>query len=135
MNSCVTVSEAARIKKVTRQAIYLAIRLKKLRAYKHGEKWKVFRLDLDEYDNQRYSRATSTYNGELIFDDERGLISIEKASQLVGVPKQKLYYAARTGKLKAERKRASWVVSVKSLFQYQDEFLKKGNGFQERMKG
>lgn len=125
MDNYVSVSEAAKIKKVTRQAIYLAIRLKKLRAYKHGETFRVFRVDLDDYDNQRYSRITSTYKGELIFDDNKGLISIDKAAKMLSIPKQKLYYAARTGKLKAERKRSSWVVAVEDLFKYQDEFLKK----------
>lgn len=125
MDSYVSVSEAARIKKVTRQAIYLAIRLKKLRAYKHGDTFRIFRMDLDDYDKQRYSRATSIYKGEKIFDEEKGLISIDKAAKMLGIEKQKLYYAARTGKLKAVRKRCSWVVSVPELLKYQDTYLKK----------
>jgi excisionase family DNA binding protein len=125
MSRCVSVSEAARIKKVTRQAIYLAIRVKRLRAYRHGDTWKIFLVDLDEYDKQRYSRATSTVNGELIFDESKGYISMEKASEMVGVQKQKLYYAARTGKLKAIRKRNSWVIKVEDLLLYQDEYLTK----------
>lgn len=125
MESYVSVSEAARIKKVTRQAIYLAIRLNKLRAYKHGDTYRVFRVDLDEYNNQRYSRVTSTYRGELIFDENKGLISIDKAAKMLDIPKQKLYYAVRTGKLIAQRKRCSWVVSVEDLFKYQDNYLKK----------
>jgi excisionase family DNA binding protein len=125
MSGYVSVSEAARIKNVTRQAIYLAIRLKRLRAYKHGDAWKIFLVDLDEYDKQRYSRAISTFNGELIFDETKGYISMEKASEMIGVPKQKLYYAARTGKLKAVRKRQSWVIKVEDLLAYQDEYLTK----------
>lgn len=125
MDGYVTVSEAARIKKVTRQAIYLAIRLKKLKAYKYGDTWKVFRMDLKEYDKQRYSRITSTHNGELIFDDSQGLISIDKAAEMLGIPRQKVYYAARTGKLKAQRKKSAWVIAVEDLFRYENEFLKK----------
>lgn len=125
MESYVTVSEAARIKKVTRQAIYLAIREKKLKAYRHGDTWKVFLLDLVEYDRQRYSRVKSVFEGELKFDASKGLISIERASQMAGVPRQKLYYAIRTGLLKATRKGSAYVVQVDDLLEYQDAHLKK----------
>lgn len=126
MDSYVTVSEAARIKKVTRQAIYLAIRLQRLKAYKHNDGWKIFKVDLEDYDNNiRYSRIQSTYKGELIFNEDKGYISIQKAAEMLGIPVQKLYYAARTEKLKAVRKRASWVIYVPDLFEYQDKYLKK----------
>ena len=113
MDTYVSVSEAARIKKVTRQAVYLAIRMKRLKAYKHGENFRIFLTDLDAYDKQRYSRATSVFKGERIFDDEKGSVSMDKASQMLAIPKQKLYYAARTGKLRAHRKGACWVVFVR----------------------
>jgi hypothetical protein len=125
MDSYVTVSEAARIKKVTRQAIYLAIREKKLRAYKHDDVWKIFLVDLIEYDRHRYSRERSFLDGERKFDETKGTVSVERASQMIGVPRQKLYYAVRTGMLKAARKGCSWVVKVEDLFRYQEEHLNK----------
>lgn len=117
MKGYVSVSEAAKIKNVTRQAIYLAIRLKRLRAYRHEDKWRVFLVDLNEYDERRYSRIY--HSTEPIFDDHK--ISVEKASQMIKVPKQKIYYAIRTGLLKATRKNSSWVVLVSDLFHYQSE--------------
>ena len=121
-----SVSEAASLKKVTRQAIYLAIQANRLKAYKHREQFRIFRVDLDEYyEKHRFSRSISTYKGELIFDDEKGLISIDRASQMINVPKQKLYYACRTGQLAAHRKKCSWVIDVKDLLRYEKQYLKR----------
>lgn len=122
-NACVTVSEAAKIKNVTRQAIYLAIRLKRLKAYRHEDQWKVFLSDLDEYDSHLYSR--SMHSSEPIFDEANGLISVDKAAKLIAVPKQKLYYAIRTNMLKAMRKRAAWVIKMADLLEYQSHLIKK----------
>lgn len=125
MNGYVSVSEAARIKKVTRQAIYLAIRLKRLKAYRHEDRWKVFLMDLKAYDDNRFSRMHhSTYNGEPIFDEEKGYFSVDTAAKMINIPKQKLYYAIRTGRLKASRKRSAWVIHVTDLLRYQDKFSK-----------
>lgn len=126
MEGYVSVSQAARIKNVTRQAIYLAIRLKRLKAYKHEDQWKVFVMDLNQYDQNRYSRLHhSVYEGEPIYDESKGYFSVDKASKMINVPKQKLYYAIRTKRLKAQQKRSSWVVHVSDLLKYKDDFLPK----------
>ncbi len=123
MDSYVTVSEAARIKKVTRQAIYLAIREGKLKAYQDGNVLKIFLVDLMEYDRHRYSREKVVHEGEPLFNSDKGEVSIEKAAQMLGVPRQKLYYAARTGMLKTIRKKSTWVVKVQDLLKYEKEHL------------
>lgn len=129
MKTCVSVSEAAKIKKVTRQAIYLAIRLKRLKAYMHADRWKIFLTDLKDYDQNLFSRLRhSTYAGKPIYDDEAGYYSVDKASKMLGVPSQKIYYAVRTGILKATRKNAAWVIHVNDLLKYQDHLLKKSVG-------
>lgn len=125
MSESVSVSEAARIKKVTRQAIYLAIKEKKLRAYRDGDSWRILLGDLYEYDKQRYSRENSVFNGELIFDESKGYVSFKKASEITKIPKQKLYYAARTGKLKFMKKNKSWVVKIDDLLVYQSYYSSK----------
>lgn len=67
----VTLSEAAKINNVTRQAIYVAIKQKKLRAYKNPTRWIIDVEDLDQYRKLKYSRTKSMYNGELIFDNKK----------------------------------------------------------------
>lgn len=126
MDGYVSVSEAARIKKVTRQAIYLAIRLKRLKAYRHEDRWRVFVVDLQAYDEKRFSRIHhSTFNGEPIFDESKGYFSVNKAAKMINIPTQKLYYAIRRGMLKASRKKAAWVIHISDLLQYESQYVKK----------
>ncbi|MBS0651882.1 MAG: helix-turn-helix domain-containing protein [Verrucomicrobia bacterium] len=119
----VSLSEAARINNVTRQAIYVAIKQKKLRAYKNPTRWIIHRDDLEAYRNLKYSRTKSMYNGELLFDNKRGFYSIQQAAKMLNVPYQKIYYATRIGLLKASRKGAAWVVHMEDLKTYQDSYL------------
>src|SRR5580692_6917842 len=87
----VTLSEAAKINDVTRQAIYVAIKQKKLRAYKNPTRWIIDIEDLEQYRNLKYSRTKSMHNGELIFDNKKGFYSIQQASKILNVPYQKIY--------------------------------------------
>ncbi len=119
----VSLSEAARINNVTRQAIYVAIKQKKLRAYKNPTRWIIHRNDLEAYRNLKYSRTKSMFNGELLFDNKRGFFSIQQAAKMLNVPYQKIYYATRIGLLKASRKGAAWVVHMDDLKKYQDSYL------------
>lgn len=119
----VTLSEAARINNVTRQAIYVAIKQKKLRAYKNPTRWIIDIEDLDHYRQLKYSRTKSMHNGELIFDNKKGFYSIQQASKMLKVPYQKIYYATRIGLLKATRKGSAWVVHADDLKKYQESYL------------
>lgn len=119
----VTLSEAAKINNVTRQAIYVAIKQKKLRAYKNPTRWIIDMEDLDQYRKLKYSRTKSMHNGELIFDNKKGFYSIQQASKMLNVPYQKIYYATRIGLLKATRKGSAWVVHADDLKKYQESYL------------
>lgn len=119
----VTLSEAARMNHVTRQAIYVAIKQKKLRAYKNPTRWIIDVDDLDQYRKSRYSRSKSMQNGELVFDNSKGFYSIQQASRLLDVPYQKIYYATRIGLLKASRRGSAWVVHIDDLKKYQQTYL------------
>jgi excisionase family DNA binding protein len=119
----VTLSEAAKINDVTRQAIYVAIKQKKLRAYKNPTRWVIDLEDLEQYKKLKYSRTKSMHNGELIFDQEKGFFSIQQAAKMLNVPYQKIYYATRIGLLKAIRKGAAWVVHIDDLKKYQQTYL------------
>src|SRR5258708_7359314 len=68
----VSITEAARLNNVTRQAIYVAIKLNKLRATKDTSRWMISVDDLMEYRKQKYSRAKSVFGGELLFDNNKG---------------------------------------------------------------
>ena len=119
----VSITEAARINNVTRQAIYVAIKQKKLRAYKDSTRWTIDLEDLEEYRRQKYSRAKSTYNGELLFDNDKGYYSVNQLARMLGVPAQKIYYATRIGMLKASRRGAAWVIHIEDAKEYQNKYL------------
>jgi len=119
----VSITEAARINNVTRQAIYVAIKQKKLRATKDFARWTIHLDDLDEYRKNKYSRTKSLYNGELLFDQKKGFYSVNQAAKLLNVPAQKIYYATRVGLLKAHRKGAAWVIHVEDIKGYQENYL------------
>jgi len=119
----VSITEAARINGVTRQAIYVAIKQNKLRASKDSTRWTIDLDDLEEYRRNKYSRAKSTYDGDLLFNNDKGYYSVNQVAKMLGVPAQKIYYATRIGMLKATRKGAAWVIHVDDIKDYQEKFL------------
>ncbi|MDN3505117.1 MAG: helix-turn-helix domain-containing protein [Rhabdochlamydiaceae bacterium] len=119
----VSITEAARINGVTRQAIYVAIKQNKLKAKKETTRWTIHLDDLEDYRNQKYSRSKSTFEGELLYDNKLGYYSINQVAKMLGVPAQKIYYATRIGLLKASRKGAAWVVNVNEIKSYKENYI------------
>ena len=121
----VSITEAARINNVTRQAIYVAIKQRKLKALKDSTRWTIDLKDLEEYRKHKYSRTKSMFGGELLFDNSKGYHSVNQVAQMLGVPAQKIYYATRVGLLKATRKGAAWVIHSNEVKSYQENYLSK----------
>ena len=112
----VSVTEAARINGVTPQSLYILITENKLKASKNSKGvWTVALADLEEYRRNRYSRTKSTFDGELLFDNDKGFYSTAQTAKILGVPAQKIYYATRIGMLKATRKGAAWVIHIDDI--------------------
>lgn len=124
-NKVVSITEAAKLNKVTRQAIYVAIKLNKLKASKETTRWTIHLDDLENYRKQKYSRSKSVYNGELLFDNHKGYFSVNQVAKMLNVPAQKIYYATRIGKLQAHRKGAAWVIHADDVKAYGEEHMKK----------
>lgn len=125
LKKMVSITEAAKLNKVTRQAIYVAIKLNKLKATKATSRWTIDLEDLECYRLQKYSRAKSIHDGELIFDSKKGYYSVNQVSKILGVPAQKIYYATRIGVLKAHRKGAAWVIHSDDIEHYRIEYIEK----------
>ncbi|SRR5581483_4639717 len=121
----VSITEAAKINNVTRQAIYVAIKQKKLKASKDATRWTIDLEDLENYRKQKYSRTKSMFDGELLFDNHKGFYSINQVAKMLSVPAQKIYYATRVGLMKAHRKGAAWVIHINDVKQYQEAYLSK----------
>src|SRR3989344_8859347 len=86
----VSITEAARINNVTRQAIYVAIKQKKLKATKDATRWTISLKDLEEYRKNKYSRTKSVFAGELVFDNSKGYYSVNQVASMLNVPAQKV---------------------------------------------
>lgn len=129
----VSITEAARINNVTRQAIYVAIKQKKLRAFKDSTRWTIDLEDLENYRKQKYSRSKSMFNGELLFDNQKGFFSVNQVASMLNVPAQKIYYATRVGLMKATRRGAAWVVHADEVKNYQKNYLEKQTASSEVM--
>ena len=121
----VSITEAAKINNVTRQAIYVAIKLNKLKAEKRASRWTIKLSDLEEYRQNKYSRAKSMYNGELLFDNGKGYFSVNQVAKMLGVPAQKIYYATRIGLMTAHRCGAAWVIHTDDVASYRENYLAK----------
>ncbi len=117
----VSITEAAQLNNVTRQAIYVAIKLNKLKATKETTRWTINVDDLNEYRTHKYSRTKSIFDGELLFDNDKGYYSVNQVARLIGVPAQKIYYATRIGQLKAVRKGAAWIIHKDDVAEYQEK--------------
>lgn len=121
----VSITEAAKLNRVTRQAIYVAIKLNKLKAHKDSSRWSIHVDDLAEYRKQKYSRTRSVFNGELVFDNTKGEYSVNQVARMLNVPPQKIYYATRSGKLTARRKGAAWVIGTDDVNEYRNKHLQR----------
>ena len=88
-NKLVTITEAAKLNKVTRQAIYVAIKLNKLKASKDSTRWTIHLDDLEAYKKQKYSRSKSTFNGELLFDNSKGYFSVGQVAKMLSVRRKR----------------------------------------------
>lgn len=119
----VSITEAAKLNKVTRQAIYVAIKLNKLKAIKETTRWTIHLDDLEAYRNQKYSRSKSMFQGELVFDNDKGYHSVNQVAKMLKVPAQKIYYATRIGQLKAVRKGAAWVIHSNDVKEYSEKHV------------
>ncbi len=119
----VTITEAARLNNVTRQAIYVAIKQQKLRATKSATRWTIHLEDLEDYKKGKYCRTKSTFDGNLLFDNDKGLYSINQVAKMLNVPAQKIYYATRVGLIKGVRKGAAWVIHIDEIKNYKENYL------------
>lgn len=133
LKKVVSITEAAKINNVTRQAIYVAIKQKKLKAHKDATRWLIHLEDLEEYRKNKYSRAKSMYDGELLFDNKAGYYSVKQVAKMLGVPAQKIYYATRIGLLKASRKGAAWVIHIDDVKEYQESYLSRQHASDEQV--
>lgn len=110
-----TITEAAKVRNVTRQAIYLAIKEGRLKVIKRGKLQKVKLESLIDLEKTRYVRAAKVFQGEDLYSDQKGILSPPKAAKLMNVKTHVVYNAIYSGKLKATKKGRAWIILAKDL--------------------
>ena len=118
-NKYLSLVEAAKLRGCTKQALYYAIKKETLEVEKVNGFWKVTPESLLKYDSGLYCRMNrSKSNGKYIYDHKKGKITAVLAAEYVGLSRQNIYYALRTGKLKYSKVKGAIVIDKKDLFKF-----------------
>jgi predicted DNA-binding transcriptional regulator AlpA len=109
MNKFISVPKASKDYGVTPQAIYHAIKIKRLRARTRPgarcPEWLVCADDLERVFTQKYARCNSVdKHGNPLFDKSRGEMGISQAAKVLQMTHNQIYYSIRKGKLPYTRK-------------------------------
>lgn len=123
MNKNLTTNQAAEVLGITRQAIYWAIKNKKLKAQKPLYHQLIITLeDVEAYRKNMYCRDYSRFKGELLYDVSKGEYSLRKAAEYLGLGYNKLYHLTKTGKIQANRKGAAWIFMKSDLDEFRETY-------------
>jgi excisionase family DNA binding protein len=118
----ITVSEAAKISKKSKQSVYLAIRLFKLKVCRVDGQIMVPLSCLEEYRSTLYSRMhRARRNGEKVFGP--GKYTVAAAAEKLKVPTQSLYYAIRTRKIRYHRRGVHIVLREEDIEEYKKTYI------------
>lgn len=118
-----TVTEATRLMHISRQGVYAAIRNKRLGANFSNGRWITTKSAIEEYECKRYSREKSQYNGLLLFDNAAGFYSLKQAAALLHINEQRMYYSARMGKIRYQRKGAAYIFHLNDILSFKEHHL------------
>ena len=100
--SLVSVTEAAQLLEIGRQAVFHAMKHGRIRATADANG--MFWIELDEvaaYEKSRWVRKETTrFNGKKVFDEESEYMSASEAGEVLGLKRQQMYYIVRRGLLR-----------------------------------
>lgn len=122
-----TITEASDVMNLTRQAVYVAIKLNKLKAFKEekSSRWMIRKEDLENHKRQRYCRSRSLYEGKPLYDEEAGEYSVANAAKILRFKTQKLYYLIRIGRIKSKIRGNAYIITKDDIERYRREKKKK----------
>ncbi len=123
MNNYIKISDAARIKCCTVQALYQAMQRGVLKRKKINGKLYTTKEWLQEYEEALNSRQEhAVFNGKPVFNPEKGEYSIEQFAKLIGQEPHNVYWHMTLGKIKAIRRGYYWVIRKDQLQAAQEYF-------------
>lgn len=106
----------------TRPAIYYIIKKNRVKVTKTKTKtktkWMIDPQDLETYLKERWDRKFSKIDGNLVFDESKGEISVRKASEILGCDMNHTYHACKRGLIPTTKKKCSWVIKIEDVLEY-----------------
>lgn len=123
----VTVLEAAKMLGVSNQAIYIAVYKGLIFTQRSPKNRKIMIkiADLEAYKKSRWLQDNLKRDGELVFDQSKGIYSVTKTADLLGIPESRIYREVNSGVLKAHKKGKFWVIHIDDIRNYEERYLKK----------
>lgn len=130
----ITMKEAGEYLNLSKQAIYNAVKKKRLNPIKEkdddiknpkGFKYMFLQSDLDHYRETKFDRSVTTMDkeGRQIYCGQ--IISLPQASDLSNIPREHLYWAIREGKLKHKRYKLTYMLHKKDVLEYAKTYHRK----------
>lgn len=122
-----TIAQAAKKLRVTRQAVYVAIsKTKKIKAEKVKGRFLIAPEELDNYKRIKFSRKYSVFSGKPLYETEKGEISVNDAAKMFRISAQRLYYLLRIGKIPSTRKNSAYILQLKDVEKSLENYKKRG---------
>lgn len=113
-----TLKEAACKCFVSTQALYNAIRNKKLKASYFKHKWYVQEVDLEHYRMNKHNREYSLFNGEPLYSAEKKEISVRQCAKLFGITDNMVYYLIYRRKIPSFKKGGAHILMYDDCINY-----------------
>lgn len=109
------IKEAANIRNVQISAIYASIRAKKLKSIKRKGKHYISPKDLEEYEQNLYSRKKMNCQGRMIYDPLVGNYSPKEIAEILNITLQKVYYLIRKKSIPATKYGCAYVINIEGV--------------------
>ena len=103
-----SIAECAEKNFISRQSIFRAISMNRMKAKKRDNVWHITQNDFDEYIKNRHSRKFSTYNGKLIYSDE--LLSAPTVAKMFDVDLNRIYFMLKKNAIPHKRVRTAYLI-------------------------
>lgn len=116
-------TQAAQRLDVQRQAVWAALKKKRIPAEKINGRWMMTEKALDDYKATKYSRVHSVFNGRPLIDNNAGFFSLSQTAKMLGLPPQKVYFSIYSGKLKYQRKGSAYIIHMSDIVAFKETYL------------
>jgi hypothetical protein len=117
-------SSLAKLGLMRQTAIYQAITTGRLKAKRENGKLMISRKDFQDYLRLRYDRSRSTFEGQPLFDPDKGECSVRQGAKLLRMEPSNLYYYIRMGYIPAKRKGKAYVLHVDDVQELKKKLTK-----------